>query len=1301
MKRLIPLASAGAIITAAIIATTNAWAGENMIGRQSQNEGMTAVPAPGAVTIDGDLSDWDWSGRICVFADSNVRNAYSVEAAAMWDKDYYYLAAKWLDPTPMFNTVDPDFAPTEGWKSDSWQIRIKADRVVHFTTWFFDPRQMPVMHVTYVEGGDGGAFEVLRGRPGSADLGQGAQMAYRRTDGPASGPGAGYIQEIRIPWKMIFRDVPEITAGLAFRQGNEFLWGDITGHTWPVHRYADNMQPGVTSREFFWKSYNSWGDLHLSATGGIEPRKYVGDTEKLPGTIPIKVTVPANAARFTLVIETPDGRRIRNLAADRLPADYATETDAAAGIQTLEVLWDGLDDAGRLVDPGTYRVRGLTHTGLSASFDACFYNPGKPAWDTVDTTGAWGADHNNPCAVATAGKEGWMAIGWPGAEGGHAIVGIGPDGEKRWGVIGGAPLLAANSTHVIASDGELLHRYELKTGKFAPFELDGKARPFELRLDSLFGEAPGAPACALAADDTQIAVAFTNGLVAFLDPASAEVVTKREIPMPARDITLSNDGSTLYALAGDATVVALKRESPQPAYIAIRDSGVKATAIAVDADGDILLADMGEDQQVKAFNAKGKAVYTCGKRGGRPRSGKFVPQAMASVSSIAVGADGRVWAVENSMDPRRVSVWNRKGKLDRDYIGNTGYASRDTYADPWDPDLVYCGPLKMRLDRKAGTWTLEEILWSPDASRNETFPLWSGAHWYSRPNILESDASGKTRRYMHFIGIYNGYHAIYFQRNGRWQPVAAITGLDFLREQLPAIDFGDHGRNCGVVWNDFDSDGAVSPDECEFMPDGLLRDGAWGSAPGPDLTMFINDLKNHTVRCRVDRFARDGAPVYSVTAMDRFPATIYGENRPLADRVISFGGGVVEGGVVMANDLATGKCLWTYPNLYPQVHGSHRAPMPSPGLLIGSLKFCGIADFGGDIGEVFQIRGNLGQDYFLTADGLFVGTLFEDGRLPSAALPATEEELRGMDLSGFSNGGEPFNGSFVRQGDGKTRMTIGLARQAGMLLTLDGFDSIRRYDGPEFQVTPQDIVAADAANIERARKTAEPRRWDVKRLAASAAIDGRGDEWKDIPLVRIQRQNAPEWIHARLAYDEANLYAFLEVRDQSPWMNAGVDFRRLFKTGDALDIQLGLAGEDSPRDRDFRVVIAPMEGKTTAVLMRPVDPGAPAELHHTYVSPVFPKPFDRVEIRDDIQAAQLSTGRDTYSVEVAIPWSLLGLEARPETLLRGDVGFIASDTAGRINSSRTYWANQFTNLVNDEPSEAQLTPKEWGELVLE
>ena len=55
------------------------------------------------------------------------------------------------------------------------------------------------------------------------------------------------------------------------------------------------------------------------------------------------------------------------------------------------------------------------------------------------------------------------------------------------------------------------------------------------------------------------------------------------------------------------------------------------------------------------------------------------------------------------------------------------------------------------------------------------------------------------------------------------------------------------------------------------------------------------------------------------------------------------------------------------------------------------------------------------------------------------------------------------------------------------------------------------------------------------------------------------------WVFAdkaevRLACDGTNLYAIFEVTDATPWLNEGKDFTRLFKTGDAVDLQLAVGG---------------------------------------------------------------------------------------------------------------------------------------------
>jgi hypothetical protein len=52
------------------------------------------VPAPGKVTIDGDLRDWDMSGAILVFMDEKSKETHQLRGAMMYDKDYLYVGGQ-------------------------------------------------------------------------------------------------------------------------------------------------------------------------------------------------------------------------------------------------------------------------------------------------------------------------------------------------------------------------------------------------------------------------------------------------------------------------------------------------------------------------------------------------------------------------------------------------------------------------------------------------------------------------------------------------------------------------------------------------------------------------------------------------------------------------------------------------------------------------------------------------------------------------------------------------------------------------------------------------------------------------------------------------------------------------------------------------------------------------------------------------------------------------------------------------------------------------------------------------------
>jgi hypothetical protein len=270
-----------------------------------------------------------------------------------------------------------------------------------------------------------------------------------------------------------------------------------------------------------------------------------------------------------------------------------------------------------------------------------------------------------------------------------------------------------------------------------------------------------------------------------------------------------------------------------------------------------------------------------------------------------------------------------------------------------------------------------------------------------------------------------------------------------------------------------------------------------------------------------------------------------------------------------------------------------------------------------------------------------------------------------------------------------------MAREAGMILQVNGLQTIRRFDAGTVTVAIRTILQADQDNARRAKAAAQAKQYTVARLRKPPALDGNAAAWKNVAPLSIGREGRPGRATVKPAYDDAKLYLRFDVQDLSPWRNAGRDFARLFKTGDAVDLQLSARPQVKPHREpaagDVRLLIAPWQAKPVTVLMVPVDPKASAAAGKDYTSPVGTKHFDRVELLSAARVAIHVEG-SRYRVEAAIPLAAIGLLPMPGMKLRGDVGFISSDVQGLSNTARTYWANPNTNLVNDEPSEAWLYP---------
>ncbi len=1306
---------------------SNAEEALNMIGRQSQNEGMTAVPATKKVVIDGKLDEWDLSGQIRSFSELTLRDRFSVRSAAMWDAENLYLSFDWRDPFPLNSTIDPEVDAAYGWKADAIQLRVRAGGQVSWVTLWSQGADRPVFQIDYWKKPDhskhGTTSRLMIAKRGQTTLEDGVESAYT-----LHADRAGFTHEVKIPWAVLHMKPHLARSGETIQMGIEFIWGDVTGASWPLHRYADNMAAGTTSRHFFWTKVDSWGEVVLADRPVAEVRRYRAAGLRPAGTIPVRAELPPGVSAFTLLIEDASGNRIRNLAADFAAADFG------AGGNTVEVLWDGLDDAGNPVVPGTYRVRGLSRGVLSARYELCYFNPGTPPWETGDGRGSWGSDHSKVEFAARSGER--MVLGCGFVEGGYGLWALGADGKKIWSDRRGMTAMAANDRYVYTvpaawdTTEPCILRFDAATGKYMPFILNGKERPLPLPLKEELGETQDI--LALAANAKYFFAALPGGRIVAFDGESGRKIAEYRLDFFFSAIlnqykTLGKMSSTQYLvpLAADEESLwffrggmlgKLELSTGKSNLLKLDLVPEEPSALAIAPNGDLLVAERGAAQQLKRYSRDGKLLLRYGRSGGRALQGKYDRDGVRNVTAVAADARNRVWATEYTDFPRRVSVWRPEGAFEREYIGNTEYSGSGAFLHDSDPQRAYWGPNEVTLDYPRRVWEMNAILWNPPEAGDPVFRIHPGSH--SNGHIFRSRASGVEHEY-YFVPAYRdwGVKMLLMKNNGNWRPVAAIGTVGNLTGTLdpqkgfvtgqPGGEFADCDPYDSFFWNDRNGDGRVQRAECEILkarkPGAAARRGrqalpmqtGWGQRVDPDtLSFYASDERKTFWRYSPSAFTPEGAPVYTNKTLKRlgdFEATeavpVPGEDTVLTFRCDEKGKFHITGA-----DKNTGKLLWSYPSLYHFVHGSHKAPMAQPGLLIGPLKITGVAGNCGEAGNVFLMRGNLGQDFLMTTDGLYVGALFQDRRLPVNTPPPTEEALVSMPMELFSMGGEPFNGWFGRQSDGKVRMTCGIAPQAAMVLGLDGLDTLRRLPARELTV---DSVQLAAAAFDRARRAQS----DEQKTYTVMLVKGTPD-WTNIPALPIRRDGQTARSMCRMAYTPDKLHCqFIIEGDSSPWKNTGSDLARLFKTGDAVDLQLSPSGNSNRRAvaGDLRLVVAPYADETAAVLMRRVAPEAKSE-SVTYRSPVTTLTFDSVR-RLAPELKVLRDG-DRTIVEFAVLWKDLGIVPKAKMKMRGDAGIILSDPAGGFNIARLYWANSDTNLVNDTPLEADLFPNQWGEFVL-
>lgn len=514
------------------------------------------------------------------------------------------------------------------------------------------------------------------------------------------------------------------------------------------------------------------------------------------------------------------------------------------------------------------------------------------------------------------------------------------------------------------------------------------------------------------------------------------------------------------------------------------------------------------------------------------------------------------------------------------------------------------------------------------------------------------------------------------------------------------------------VWIDANGDGVVDDNELDVFSseqaNGLEFKGYWRTAYDSNLTQYLGTIgrkgKKRFLTVRkwpVHKWNSVGAPVYKT-----------GEAKIIAEREItkswspvpwanSEGKSIFNVTPLLCFD-KTGKELWSYPNQWSGVHGSHDAPKDENGLLVGTLKVIGSAKIDNGIGEVVAFNGNMGKAFFMTLDGLYIGSIFKDCRSAPDSLP--DKPQRGVSIINTTAGSEWFGGEFFQNKiDGKYYIGSS-ARNCQMLSQVTGFDTIRRIPHQKLTLTKAMHKLAQQELSKRKEEITEPKRLDVTILEKDRTTmpSLHGFKWWGYDAAMWKYDDTRN-AQAAMVVDTKNLYiAFKDVHDATPMSNNGKELTRLFKTGDAALLELrptadNLRGEILPGD--LRIIFSVFNGKPVAILYRYKALPGENKQPEDFTSPVMTVTVEVVKVLENAEI-KINRKKNSYTLIAKIPLKELAWKPIKGKSYRADFGIVYSDKKGVINEQRMNWSNRKTGLVADLPGETLIDPKQWGTLVI-
>ncbi len=808
----------------------------------------------------------------------------------------------------------------------------------------------------------------------------------------------------------------------------------------------------------------------------------------------------------------------------------------------------------------------------------------------------------------------------------------------------------------------------------------------------------------------------------------------RQLPLARPGfLTFDKDGK-LYA-ESDERIVTVPLDGGQPKVVIPRDELLKPvdidknvqkslyfdyaagngmgrfTGMAIDADGLLYVGDR-MAQVVKVFDLKtGKYLRLLNDAGG-PQLGAFNPRRLQNPAELTIDCNGKLWVVENSWQPKRITRWSRDGKLEKEYYGPTQYGGGGQL-DPGDRNVLNFDGMKFVIDWEHRTWKLDSII-ANQALKGGFF----GARpdrpvYYKGKRYLAGDPGGSGSYFSPPIP------AVYWEKNGVAVPLAAAGNLAAWGDvdRYPDLHkaFGGVERErVGFLWWDKNGDGIPELDEVQTTTQYDLKAGG-DTKVGEDLSLNFGNL-----RFRPTGFTPAGAPMYDLAKLELTPGLV---NDSLDNNswTTEDGRTFVIRDKLLAADAKT--VQWEYYDKWLAGGGYYAGGMGysrPPGMTYAETKVIGhftLKNAQGNEEEYFCTSSDQGDWFCFTGDGMLAGCIFGGPAGYGLRQWTVPEWNPGKtDLADLRVGQEHYQGCVTKSSDGQIYAVAG--HNHNSIVHVEGLEALARQVG-EVTVTRDDIEKSQAWELQKAaleRLKLEPKVAKMPFLAHPPSVDGSLDDWPDELFSTINDY----WTHSldgsayvvhsqgALAYDDENLYIAAWMLGDTPAQNVAQDPALLFKFGFALDVLLGLDPKADPTRRspvlgDLRLLITKIKNEPVAELYRFVAPGAAADKHKHFASPVGETFVDDVETLQNvdlaIKAEADGKGGQKWIVEASIPWKSLGAAAPlVGTHLRGDMGILQADQNGVKTVNRLYWSGKSQTVVADIPSEARIIPAVWGDI---